>query len=219
MATVTWEDDIFSTAVLCYGTRISLNALKTLETVYGEHEVSTLQQMNSPSDTFIASWLSDEIIDSALKLLCYEFPNVHYLDCSTVKLYSMKDNLEHQPANLPFAKYHVLMPLNLHGSHWSLLVYQVKDNEFIHLDSSGRKIVSDPGLNRIKQNLSSAFKLQCQDANIIAKTSARQKDNVNCGVYVIHFAKLCAKGLPYTTPCDPTQLRQEIYDLIMKNCQ
>ncbi len=121
--------------------------------------------------------------------------------------------------NLPAARL-VLAPLNNQsnmvlgdGTHWSLLVYDRKTDQFVHYDSSRR-------LN-LRVAVAAAAHLRplvkAGSAEVHEAPEAPQQDNGrDCGVFVcVNADKILAGAKVDTTPRDAAEARQFMVDLAL----
>jgi hypothetical protein len=219
IATVVDGDDLYSTAVYCRGVRISLFELKSLEAVYGEDEVATIERLSSYGDIFKPSMLTDTVIDAWLYTLQLDHPHVNVVSCGRVDSWIRHGVPEmRRPGRMKFGTQAILLPLNAYGNHWTLLIYSVEENTFLHLDSLFSASTSDPLFENIKAGVSAEFGVPCLDSVVRKVKNAKQTAGNDCdsGIFMIHFADCCSKGLPFTTECDPMKVRRAVFDKIME---
>jgi Ulp1 protease family, C-terminal catalytic domain len=221
MGTVEHGEAMYDIAVYCRGRKLSLYTLKGLETVYGSNEVATIKLLEYRDDCFVPSWLNDDIIDTRLSILELDYPQLQVVNCSRVQWWIKgDDSIDFRfRGEKKFGATHVLLPLNAHGNHWTLLIFYVEENYFVHLDPLFSAMTSDPLLDILKDRLAAELGVPCSTSVVKTMKNAKQNNNSDCGLFVIHFAMLCAQGLPFTNPCDPIKLRREIFESILQHME
>lgn len=170
--------------------------------------------------TFMPAWLYDAIIDAYVFILTLKYNDLFAIDC--VAIVSMIDPQlpikvrQNQQNMVPKTAKYFLMPCNLRGNHWTLLVVDIGQKSLMHLDSNnGSSLTKDEVVN-IQKALMAFYAVECS-GNIIKVQCAQQKDSENCGIFVIHFIELLAQGKSFLTPCDTDQLRGTIFKALVED--
>jgi Ulp1 protease family, C-terminal catalytic domain len=221
MGTVVDGDDLYSIAIYCRGVRISLFDLKCLEIVYGDGEVAAIQRMKDYNDIFKPTMLPDTIIDAWFYSIQMDYPFLTVEPCGQVTNWILNGVPEtaRRIGQIKFGTQAILLPINAHGNHWSLMIYYVEKNSFLHLDSHYCASASVPSYEKLKAGVSAEFGLPCLQSVVKAVEVSKQTagTDFDSGVYMIHYAQCCAQGLPFTTPCDTVKIRRDVFEKIMEN--
>jgi sentrin-specific protease 8 len=173
-------------------------------------------------------WLTSNAIDFCFAVLQHKKhklgADVALLAPATMFLVSMASDAEEAEEmvtsfNLPHARL-VLAPLNNQrnmvsgdGTHWSLLVYDRKTDQFSHYDSCGttNRAVAVAAATRLRPWIKAG------SAEVREPPDAPQQDNGrDCGVFVcLNADKILAGTSVNTTPREAAEERREIVKLAL----
>jgi Ulp1 protease family, C-terminal catalytic domain len=220
LGTVEDGDDLYATAVYSRGVRINLLDLKGLEAVYGDGEVAAIERLKYSSDHFKPSMLPDTIIDAWLYALVLDHPHITVESCGRVASWIRNGVAEtDRRGRMKFGTEEILLPLNAYGNHWTLLVYSVQKNSFLHLDSLYSASISDQFFENLKAGVAAEYGVPCNESAIEKVKCSQQPagNDFDSGVFIIHFTDCCAKGLAYTTRCDTVKVRRTVFEKIMEH--
>jgi Ulp1 protease family, C-terminal catalytic domain len=171
--------------------------------------------------SFTAGWLVDTAIDIYLSICFRQNPTVQFLMCSEVEgLHQFRTTpIQRRTGAAPRLRQGVtklLMPFNS-GQHWSLLVYDVLNNEFIHLDSLSGAVPGTSKMDRIKLCLEAWWGIDAKRAAVKSASCAQQSDGKSCGIYLLHYAELCVSGRSFKENCDPELFRLKVFRAIIRD--
>lgn len=141
-------------------------------------------------------WLIDQEIQFALTQLEQQFPNKNIF-ISVYEWPLLKTNVDIEANARLFSeltkaqqeeKELVFIPVNNPNTHWSLLVYEIKNSKFYHLDSSEAKL-NEEYIKDIVNHL-----CQHKKAEFLEPTVPHQSNSYDCGIYLITFIKLLSEN-------------------------
>jgi Ulp1 family protease len=165
--------------------------------------------------------LYDTIIDAYVFILKRNFNNdIFAINC--LASYAMIHTKLPPSASLnaekrvpKIAKY-FLMPCNLRGNHWTLLIVDIQQKSIMHLDSYNYSNPTKEEVANIQKNLRLFYAVECS-GDLVNVKCAQQKDSINCGIFVIHFIELLAQGKSFLTPCDTDRMRATIFKALIED--
>ena len=111
-----------------------------------------------------------------------------------------------------------LMPYNLNGLHWALVVVLLQARRIVHLDSLGLAPPSDVSLVHVQRLIKCAQTSHGTPnvmkwngwALVTPKNTPLQRDSHSCGVHVCWHARAAATAVATAAPLDVPRMRQEI---------
>lgn len=109
------------------------------------------------------------------------------------------------------------MPVNT-GNHYVLVVAYLKEHKMTILDPLGNEDFYSPHFqNRWHRfiMMKDGYEASVQIKKI---SHAKQTDNINCGVYIIHFFSCIIRQKDLTGAVDTDQLRALLKELLIYNC-
>ncbi|KAK3709533.1 hypothetical protein QZH41_018989, partial [Actinostola sp. cb2023] len=160
---------------------------------------------------FTPGWLSDTVIEGFLWQLHLHYGNIFSADasmCQIVQNNSSTKRLWHGETFKDTNK--IFIPMNVHHSHWSLLVIDRTEKTRYYFDpmqGKGRTIstASQPSLALLIRKISCAADKrtgwESKKWPCIEPEHFKQTDSFNCGVLVCLFA--------HTSICEGTEIMQE----------
>lgn len=170
---------------------------------------------------FMPGWLYDQIIDAYIFIITLRYNVLFAIDCvAIVSLINpqMPIQLRQNRLNrVPKTAKYVVMPCNVRGSHWSLLVVDIEQKLLMHVDSlkNGSSLTKQEVAN-IQKTLMAYYAVECT-GNLINVQCAKQKDSDSCGVFVIHFIELLVQGKSFLTQCDTGRLRATVFKTLIED--
>ncbi len=111
-------------------------------------------------------------------------------------------------SNLIFEKQWIFIPVNNaqhlleSGSHWSLLVYDIRRNVAVHIDSMKKNNLSaaQSVVSALSKVLVGKISTSIRLINVPHEYCPQQKDGYNCGIYMILAADIIARQAMHEMP-------------------
>lgn len=193
---------------------------------YGLHrdDLAILQEYNPQKGSITDYWLNDNIVNSYLKLLLEESPDIFAIDsqiASNILLRKMNSGVP--PYKLlrkhKLLGYKILLfPVNS-GDHWFLVAWNGVHKTLTCFDSlhNPREATLAPFQSylierRIFEGLPRETLAGLQLVTTPIPYSLKQKNAVDCGVYMLMYARAIIQGFPFTfNQLQMNSLRQVIF--------
>lgn len=168
-------------------------------------------------------WLSNFVIDISMHLINNEgYTDFQIFDSHTsMTIFADDHGTQNVITNIIFKKNKIAMPIHVNGNHWCFILIDLKKKHFSFLDPQGgtenqRKTYFNRFLKFMSQLPNNSLK--SSEWNIISTDHVKQRDNYNCGIYVIHFFKAIIRNEPLISEFDPDGFRSELrYFLLEKS--
>lgn len=186
------------------------------QTTIEESDLETLNEGN---------WLNDNIIKSVNNIMQRKYKNMLFVDPSVtqlIKLSNDKSDIEKNIEDLEIKKVDwVFFPLNNNhtdkegGSHWSLLLYNQKEDTFYHFDPICG--LNDKSVAMLIKNLNDSEK---RIPEVRYVNCPRQRNGVDCGPYTLYFAEKIAENIDAgreitkIRDCDAREYRLKLKEMI-----
>lgn len=181
------------------------------------------------------TWLSTDIFDSYLELITIQSRGkMHFVTTNVMQLYRSEFRTDQEKMELinemiieqdwSFVKL-VFLPVNLHGNHWAMAVYDHETNKFVIFDSNNRyEGTTDEKLNfmiTMKGLLRIIF--QQKGLNFVEPESyeeirdiPQQTNGNDCGVfalmYAFYMAEACQILNNFNSCMEAAAFREKIYN-------
>lgn len=113
----------------------------------------------------------------------------------------------------------ILLPANLSGDHWIILVVLIEKKEICYYDPQSGPI-SQKCISLLKQTVSDMKEIFPKSSiwKVKVQNFHRQTDSLNCGPLVCSFAYHCANGSEKSTTFSPLEFRKFMYATIVGKC-
>ncbi len=165
-------------------------------------------------------WLNCEVMDAYMELLQIRnnqnggkfmfFPTHFYgLVVPSTDAYNFKSGLPYVYKKNVFDMDVLVIPMNQGKVHWVMVVVNIKEKRIEFYDPLQPRRTIYPEMSMMQKwfgelaALRSLKTLGIQDWDSQMMTNfPKQKDNYNCGVYVIHFAEFLSRGVPFVIDQD-----------------
>ena len=175
------------------------------------------EQLKSEIQSFSPkTWLHDSHIDYLLKNLqresSKEGPQVWFVDPTVVQFlkYASSGDVESTlDAEDAWWKDFIFMPINdcgpndkvEGGIHWSLLVFSRKENTWYYMDSGQHtnKNLAQTLVNKLNKYM---FSFSDSSPSFVISNCTKQKNNYDCGPFVMLFAQTASKRIANCEPLD-----------------
>jgi hypothetical protein len=171
---------------------------------------------------FIPGWLDDAIIDAYISIMLEKNSQFFGFRSSEVDCFCRDRPGLQQSRNaktkLPKTVEFLLLPYNS-CSHWSLLVLDIKQNVFLHLDSLGYAPPDGKKLESLKQSIWAYWGVECLKAEASSIPCSRQKDSKSCGIHLLHNAELFVHGEidKFIIDCDTVKYRLKVFKAVVSH--
>jgi hypothetical protein len=214
-----YVDDPTDVIFTCGEENISLIHLKSLEIKLSEEEEN---KFRSRDPAFKVGWLYTTIIDSYLYKLSTSHKHVLYLSCD----FATRASLGRSNADIIMKKINragsniamILLPANLTGDHWVILVVLLQNQEICYYDPLHLPI-SQRCIMLLKQTVSDMKNIFPASLTwkIKVEKFTDQSDTFNCGPLVCSFAKQSITA-ENSALVSPSEFRKEMYATVVGNC-
>lgn len=221
------DDDVDFNEIVCSIGPFELTheSLKSLESEPSKHDRRLLSHLFSGH--FSNGFIESKAINACIWLLCRDQRTLSFFPAESV--YYMMDPKTTFPVKNKLPPLDIntrevttfVMPILKNKQHWLLMLYDVRKNRLQLLDSKepvGENSLDDETLQLIMYNLFTGWHVDAREAEVFQVKCAQQdsQDQASCGAFVVHFVQCLINGLPFTTPCNPQQMRRVMFESIIE---
>lgn len=159
---------------------------------------------------FPSEWLTDEVVNAYMTLLCNRYGNIHALSTHllpSLKKWGYGDSARHHTKRVDiFSKEYVFVPLNWRlgggdgvANHWSLVVFDIPKKKIKMYDSLGQHNMDEMEMLSTYLEMESYEKrkvrLDIHNWRLVKVTNApKQENSTDCGVFTCQYAQCVAKN-------------------------